>query len=146
MPVRFRQAAEFVTRWHRHHKPPPGQVFAVGAADERGTLRAVAIVGRPVARHLDDGVTLEVTRTVTDGTRNANSLLYGAAWRAARALGYTRLITYTQKGESGASLRAANWRVLARRPARPGWNCPSRPRTAADTDHVERTLWQAPGT
>ncbi|MGI5526801.1 XF1762 family protein [Streptomyces syringium] len=143
--MRFRQAAEFVQRWHRHHKPPPGQVFAVGAADEEGTLRAVAIVGRPVARHLDDGVTLEVTRTATDGARNANSLLYGAAWRAARSLGYVRLITYTQKGETGASLRGAGWRVLAQRPARSGWNCLSRPRDFAGTDFVERTLWQAPG-
>ncbi|MFD4611942.1 XF1762 family protein [Streptomyces sp. NPDC058440] len=76
-------------------------MFAVGAADETGILRAVAIVGRPVARHLDDGTTLEVTRTASDGTRNANSLLYGASWRAAKALGYRRLITFTQEGESG---------------------------------------------
>ncbi|MFI0912500.1 XF1762 family protein [Streptomyces abikoensis] len=143
-PVRFRQAAEFVRLWHRHHKPPPGQVFAVGAADERGTLRAVAIVGRPVSRHLDNGTTLEVTRTASDGARNANSMLYAAAWRAAQALGYSRLITYTQSGESGASLRGAGWRVLAQRPARPGWNCPSRPRAPATTERIERTLWQAP--
>ncbi|WP_372476957.1 XF1762 family protein [Streptomyces olivaceus] len=42
--------------WHRHHPPPAGPIFAVGAADETGILRAVAIVGRPVARHLDDGL------------------------------------------------------------------------------------------
>ncbi|MFI9423413.1 XF1762 family protein [Streptomyces achromogenes] len=102
--------------WHRHHAPPAGQVFAVGAADEDGTLRAVAIVGRPVARHFDDGTTLEVTRTASDGVRNANSLLYAASWRAAKALGYRRLITYTQDGESGASLRGAGWRLIAARP------------------------------
>src|SRR5690606_32744753 len=107
VPVRSREAKDFVRTWHRHHPPPAEQIFAVGAADERGTLRAVAIVGRPVARHLDDGATLEVTRTASDGARNANSLLYGAAWRAAKALGYRRLITYTQDGESGASLRGA---------------------------------------
>lgn len=143
VPVRFREAAAFVRDWHRHHPPPPGQVFAVGAADEDGILRAVAIVGRPVARHLDDGATLEVTRTCSDGARNANSLLYGAAWRAAKALGYTRLITYTQDGESGASLRGANWRVVAHRPPRPGWHAPSRPRVPRGTECVARTLWEA---
>ncbi|GLI00644.1 XF1762 family protein [Phytohabitans aurantiacus] len=75
-------------------------------------LVGVAIVGRPVARHLDDGLTLEVTRVATDGHRNACSLLYAAAWHAAKALGYRRLITYTQKALrfaiSEASV-AANW-------------------------------------
>ncbi|MHA7956303.1 XF1762 family protein [Streptomyces sp. L500] len=143
-PVRFREAAEFVRLWHRHHKPPPGQVFAVGAADQDGVLRAVAIVGRPVARHLDDGRTLEVTRTASDGARNANSMLYGASWRAAQALGYTRLITYSQDGESGASLRGAGWRVLAERRPRPGWNHPSRPRPVTGNENIARTLWCAP--
>ncbi|MFF7415619.1 XF1762 family protein [Streptomyces lydicus] len=141
--VRSREAADFVRTWHRRHPPPAGQVFAVGVTNEDGILRAVAIVGRPVARHLDDGATLEVTRTCSDGIRNANSLLYGAAWRAAKALGYTRLITYTQDGESGASLRGDNWRVIARRPPRPGWHTPSRPRARRGTEHVARTLWEA---
>ncbi|WP_375256762.1 XF1762 family protein [Streptomyces sp. MNP-20] len=144
VPVRSRDAKDFVRTWHRHHAPPPGQIFAVGAADEEGTLRAVAIVGRPVARHLDDGTTLEVTRTASDGTRNANSLLYGASWRAAKALGYRRLITYTQEGESGASLRGAGWRLLAQRPPRSGWHTASRPRADHGNDHIPRLLWQAP--
>lgn len=143
VPVRFRQAAAFVADHHRHHQPPVGQVFAVGVADDDGVLRGVAIVGRPVARMLDNGQTLEVTRTATDGSRNANSMLYGACWRAASALGYTRLITYTQAGETGASLRAAGWRVIAERPARPGWDRPSRPREQRGTEHMPRTLWEA---
>ncbi|RSS87008.1 hypothetical protein EF903_17945 [Streptomyces sp. WAC05292] len=144
MPVRQKDAKDFVATWHRHHRPPAGAVFCVGAADGEGVLRAVAMVGRPVARLLDNGQTLEVTRTATDGTANANSLLYGAAWRAAKALGYTRLITYTQAGETGASLRGAGWKVLAHRPPRPGWDCPSRPRTSRGVDRVARTLWEAP--
>ncbi|MER7761536.1 XF1762 family protein [Streptomyces sp. NPDC097619] len=144
VPVRQKDAKAFVAAWHRHHRPPVGAVFCLGAADDEGVLRAVAMVGRPVARSYDNGQTLEVTRTAADGTANANSLLYGAAWRAARALGYTRLITYTQDGESGASLRGAGWRVLAQRAPRPGWNCPSRPRTSHGADHVARTLWEAP--
>lgn len=146
VPVRQRDAKAFVTTWHRHHRPPAGSVFCVGAADDDGVLRAVAMVGRPVARMYDNGQTLEVTRTATDGVRNANSLLYGAAWRAAKALGYSRLITYTQDGESGASLRGAGWQVIAQRPPRRGWNCPSRPRTSNGNDLVARTLWEAPDT
>lgn len=143
VPVRSRTARAFVAMWHRHHQPPVGQIFAVGVADQDGTLCGVAIVGRPVARHYDNGQTLEVTRVATDGTRNACSMLYAAAWRATSALGYTRLITYTQAGESGSSLRAAGWRVVAQRPATPGWDRPSRPREQLGTEHIPRTLWEA---
>lgn len=143
VPVRSRDARAYVAMWHRHHTPPVGQIFAIGAATDDGVLRGVAIVGRPVARLLDNGQTLEVTRTATDGTRNCNSLLYGACWRAVKALGYTRLITYTQAGETGASLRAAGWRVVAERRPHPGWNRPSRPRIPRGTEEIPRTLWEA---
>ncbi len=79
----------------------------------------MAIAGRPLARQLDDGATLEVTLTDTDGAGNANSWLYGAAWRAAQAIGYRRLITCTQEGESDTSLRGAGWRVIAHGPPPP---------------------------
>lgn len=143
VPVRFREAAAFVAMWHRHHSAPVGMVFTVGAADDDGILHGVAIAGRPVARFFDNGQTLEVTRVATDGARNSCSLLYGACRRAAFALGYTRLITYTQAGETGASLRAAGWRVIAQRPARPGWDVPSRPREPRGTEQIPRTLWEA---
>ncbi|MFB7929574.1 XF1762 family protein [Streptomyces sp. NPDC056039] len=104
----------------------------------------MAIVGRPVARHLDDGTTVEVTRTASDGARNANSLLYGASWRATKALGCQRLITFTQAGESGASLRGVGWHLIASRPPRAGWHTPSRPRAGHGNDHIARFLWQAP--
>lgn len=70
-------------------------------------------------------------------------MLYAAAWDGAKGMGYQRLITYTQQGESGASLRAAGWRVVAERPARKGWDCPSRPRDDRGVDNVPRTLWEA---
>ena len=143
MPVSYRDACGFVAMWHRHHAPPRGMKFAVGAADEGCVLRGVAIAGRPVARLLDNGQTLEVTRVTTDGCADACSMLYGACWRAAKALGYTRMVTYTQQGESGASLRAAGWRVLAERPAHSGWDRPSRPRNLKGTEHMPRTLWEA---
>lgn len=142
VPVTFAEACEFVAAWHRHHDAPVGHKFSVGVAAE-STLVGVAIVGRPIARHLDNGQTLEVIRSATDGTAHVNSMLYGAAWRAAKALGYRRLITYTQAGESGASLRAAGWRVIAERAPRPGWNVPSRPRRPRGTDNVQRYLWEA---
>lgn len=142
VPVSFADACAFIAAHHRHHKPPVGMKFCVGAATEDGILRGVVVVGRPVARHFDNGQTLEVTRTATDGTANANSMLYGAAWRAAKALGYTRLITYTQSGESGSSLRAAGFQVVAERAPRPGWNMPSRPRALRGTENVQRTLWE----
>lgn len=142
VPVTFAEAQTFVAALHRHHRPPPGHKFSLGVADT-DQLVGVAIVGRPVARHYDDGLTLEVNRTCTDGTDNVNSMLYGAAWRAAKALGYRRLITYTQAGESGASLRAAGWRIVAQRSPRVGWDTPARRRTPRGVDGVQRSLWEA---
>jgi hypothetical protein len=142
VPVTFRDAAAFVDAHHRHHRAPRGHKFSIGVASADGVLVGVALVGRPVARHMDDGLTLEVNRAATDGSPNANSMLYGASWRAARALGYRRLVTYTQQGETGASLRAAGYRVVAERPARRGWHTPSRPRQIR-SEGVQRTLWEA---
>jgi hypothetical protein len=149
VPLTFRQACAFVERHHRHHHPPRGAKFCLGVRDQDGELRGVAMIGRPVARHYDDGYTAEVNRTCTDGTANANSALYGAAWRAARAIGYRRLITYTQAGESGASLRGAGWRIVAERPARPSWHDSTADdglralRDPVGTGGVQRTLWEA---
>lgn len=147
-PVDWQTARGFVTSWHRHHpRPPAGHKFCTGVAADR-VLVGVAIVGRPTSRELDDhalvtdATTLEVTRTVTDGYRNANSMLYGAAARGAFAQGYRRVITYTQDGESRASLRAAGWRIIAELPPRAGWDCPSRPRADHGVDHIARTLWE----
>lgn len=142
VPVTFAQARAFITDWHRHHRPPVGHKFSIGVSRD-GVLVGVIVCGRPVARSYDDGETLEVTRSATDGTPNANSMLYATAWRAAKALGYRRLISYTQEGESGASLRAAGWTLIAKRPARRGWNTPSRPREEHGVDGVQRFLWQA---
>jgi len=143
VPVSWETARLFCTSWHRHHpKAPPGHIFRVGVANDDDVLVGVAIVGRPVARGFQDGMTLEVNRTVTDGYKNANSMLYGAVARAGFAMGYRRIITYTEEGESGASLRAAGYKVIAKRPPRNGWNSPSRPREPG-RDHIPRTLWEA---
>jgi hypothetical protein len=127
VPCTLTDAGEFVLQHHRHHGPPQGGLFALAVA--RGDeVVGVAIVGRPVARMLQDGWTAEVTRVcVLSDQRNACSMLYGAAWRATRALGWRRLVTYTLPEESGASLRGAGWRCLGG--AGGGtWDCAERPR------------------
>ena len=125
-PVTLREARAYVGRVHRHHPPPQGGLFAIGAS-AGGEIVGVAIVGKPVARMLNDGWTAEVVRLATDGSRNACSLLYGACWRAARALGYRRLVTYTLPEEGGASLRAAGWRLVGEAGGG-SWSRPGRPR------------------
>jgi hypothetical protein len=116
-------------------------MFRHGTADQDDVLRGVALTGRPVARPFDDGMTLEVTRVATDGSRNASSLLYGAAARTAKASGYRRILTYNQDGESGESLRAAGFVLVATRKPRPGWDMPGRPRESKGADGIERGLW-----
>lgn len=143
VPISFAEACAFVAEHHRHHKPPNGHRFSVAVADDEGVVRGVAMVSHPIARHLMDGWTLEVIRSATDGTPNANSCLYGACWRAAKALGYRRLLTYTQAGESGASLVGAGFRVVGERKPNKGWDKPGRPRVDTHPLGIARTLWEA---
>jgi|SRR6185437_17150608 len=140
VPITLKEANEFVLQHHRHHKPTPGCKFCVAVSDGEQIV-GVAIVGRPVARTLDDGWTLEVNRTCTTGARNANSMLYGAARRATWALGYKKLITYTLPEEGGASLKASGFRCLGE--AGGGtWSRASRPRV--DTHPLQVKLrWEA---
>lgn len=147
VPVTLRQASEFIRLHHRHHKPPCGMKFALGALDgTEAKLHGVIVVGRPVARSYDDGLTAEVSRSCTDGTKNANSFLYAAAWRVCREMGYQRLITYTQAGESGVSLKAAGWRVVAERKSRKSWAESSVVlrflRDPIGCGGIARTLWE----
>lgn len=120
------EANAFVHQHHRHHKPVVGHLFSIGAA-ENGKIVGIAIVGRPVSRHRDNGVTAEVTRLATDGTKDACSFLYGAASRAAFALGFKRIGTYILASEPGTSLVACGWRLIGETPGR-SWSVASRPR------------------
>lgn len=126
-PVSRKTAQAYVRKHHRHHGPSIGDKFCLGALNHDLELVGVAVVGRPVARGLDDGWTLEVTRLATDGTRNACSLLYGAAARAAKAMGFRRIVTYTLEDERGSSLRAAGWTLDGLVQGR-SWDTASRPR------------------
>jgi hypothetical protein len=141
VPIGLDEANAFVGAHHRHHKPVVGHKFSIAAAAGE-VIRGVAIVGRPVARKLDNGWTLEVNRCCTDGAKNACSMLYGAAWRAAKALGYRRLITYTLPVEGGASLRAAGWTLVGERGGG-NWNVQSRPRVdTAEILRGQKSLWE----
>ncbi len=143
VPITLREARAYVTKNHRHHRAPQGGIFSIGVANppEEPGICGVAIVGRPVARKAQDGWTAEITRLCTDGTKNACSLLYSAAWRAARAMGYVRLITYTLTTEPGTSLRAAGWRLVGEAGGG-SWSRLDRPRV--DTHPTQEKLrWEA---
>lgn len=128
VPVTMREANAFVASHHRHNKPVRGARWAVGASDGGGMV-GVALVGRPTARALQDGTTAEVTRCcVIDGApKGACSFLYAACWRAWRAMGGRRLITYTLTSESGASLRGAGAKLIAQLAARKPEDWQNRP-------------------
>jgi hypothetical protein len=134
VPITQKEANAYVKKHHRHHKPVVGSVFQIACAKD-GEVVGVAIVGRPVSRHLDNGWTLEVNRLCTDGEKNVCSMLYSAAWRVAKNLGYKRLITYILSSESGASLYASNWKLVGEAGGG-SWNVPSRPRV--DTHPIEK--------
>lgn len=130
-PIYQKEAFAFVRENHRHHDVPVGSLWQHAVHDIEGILRGVAVVGRPVARNLDDGFTCEVTRLCTDGADNACSMLYSAAWRAAQPKGYRRILTYILSSESGISLEAAGWHKLWETDGG-SWSRPSRHR---DDEH-----------
>lgn len=126
IPLDLAEANAFVAKHHRHHFPVNGHKFSIGAAIS-DTIVGVVIVCPPVARLRNDGLTLEVARLCTDGTKNACSFLYGAAARAAFALGYRRIGTYILDSESGVSLRASGWKLIGEAGGG-SWSRQSRPR------------------
>lgn len=138
-PIDFKTANEFVSTIHRHHGKVAGHKFSIAITDGEN-IRGVAMVGRPISRHKDDGWTLEVTRCCTDGVENGCSMLYRSCWRAAQALGYKKLITYTLFNESGSSLKGAGWKLLGIN--RGGsWNVKSRPRINASPT-CPKSVWE----
>ena len=125
-PITLRAANAFVGQHHRHNKPTNGHKWSIACYDG-DRLCGVAISGQPVARKLDDGLTLEIRRVCTDGTRNACSILYAASARVAREMGYKRVITYTLISESGASLKASGFKNCGEAGG-VSWDMPSRHR------------------
>ena len=108
-PITFKQASEFINKYHRHHNATVGCKFCVGLYEEN-TLIGCAVCGRPVSRFYDDGLTCEINRVcVIEGHKNGCSMLYGACCRIAKIMGYKKIITYTLQHENGASLKASNF-------------------------------------
>ena len=146
VPMSQREALEFVANFHRHNKPPIGSLFQVGASD--GTrLVGVGIAGRPVARMLQDGRTIEVTRccVLDDAPKGSCSFLYASLWRAARALGWQRLVTYTLPHEGGASLRGAGFKVVGETAAAAdgvGWSRDGREREWQPIFRQSKLRWE----
>lgn len=140
VPIHIKEANAFIAKYHRHSLPTVGGKFAVGAM-EHGKLVGVAVAGRPVARALDDGKTIEVLRVCTDGTPNCCSFLYARTAKITRLFGYTRVITYTLEEESGASLRAVGGRVSCQVRARE-WSAPSRRRKSQGVYGKKKLRWE----
>jgi hypothetical protein len=141
VPCDLDEANLFIGLHHRHHGRVVGHKFSLAVCNEQDRVVGVAVISRPVARMLDDGLTLEVTRVATDGTKDACSALYGAARRATFALGYKRLVTFTLQSESGASLRGAGWKRIGEAGGG-SWNRANRPRVDKHPLQ-EKIRWEA---
>ena len=140
VPLTLKSANELVDRLHRHHDPVQGYRFAIGAMVDDVLVGAI-IVGRPVAPKTDQVFTFEVTRLVTDGTKNACSFLYARAARAAEAMGARSIQTFTLPEEGGGSLRAAGWvEEETIQPPVNGWNTRAHRADMPLFGHVERTV------
>jgi hypothetical protein len=142
MPVSYRTACAFLRAHHCHHAPPQGHDLSIGLVAAHGDLAVVAMVGRPVACHLDGGCTAEPTRLASDTARSAGSAFLAVARRGAWSIGHECTITYAQQDEPGTVLRAARWRPIIARPTGSGWDRPGRLRPPTGTEHNVRILWQ----
>lgn len=127
IPLELKEAQEYIDNFHRHHQASHRDKFRIGAEVD-GKLVGVIQVGRPVARRLDDGKTLEVLRLCTQGEKDVCSFLYSRAARIAKEMGYRKIITYILETETGTSLKASGWHLEADNVGGIDWNVPSRPR------------------
>ena len=137
-PISLKDACYFINLYHRHNVAPQGCKWCLSVY-KQDKMVGVAVVGRPIARHLDDGQTVEIVRVCTDGTRNACSKLYGACVRVAKDMGYKKVITYILNTEDGASCKSANFNLVADNVGGGSWNCTSRPRR--DTPVLQTNLF-----
>lgn len=140
VPITLHEANDLVTAHHRHHKPARGARFCLGLEDDDHRLVGAVIIGRPVARHTDYRKVAEVTRLVTDGTPNACSMLYGAAARVAKEMGFERIQTFILAEELGTSLKAAGWSE-EHTTSGGAWNRSTRPVRRHDQPETSKVRW-----
>lgn len=136
VPLELRELNELVSRLHRHHKPVQGHRFSIGL-EHNGEIIAGCSVGRPVARKTCQRSVLEVTRLVTNGTKNACSALYAAAARVGRELGYKSIQTFILESEPGTSLVASGWE-LDGTSAGGDWTSASKPNRRQDQPQCKK--------
>ena len=142
--VKKATALAFVKGTHRRLPNIQGAMWCVSVRDGSNVV-GVALVGWPAQEWTSDECdVLCVTRcAVREGYPNACSMLYGAAWRAARAMGARSMVTYTHIDEPGTSLRAAGW-VQDGLTDGGEWDRPSR-RRAPQLFPDRKRRWWAPG-
>jgi hypothetical protein len=139
VPLTLKQLNTLVTELHRHHKPVQGHRFSLGCVDGTGRLVGACSVGRPVSRGCSPYEVAEVTRLVTDGTKNACSILYAAAARACKAMGFRRIQTYVLDSEPATSLKASGWLFDGEVAGRP-WEHTAGPRRT-DQPNCDKQRW-----
>lgn len=142
VPISIKEANGYVDRWHRHNKPIRVARWACACVDHLGTIHGVAIFGTPSCTNLMDGLTGEILRVATDGTRNSCSILYGACRKAAFALGYTRVVTYTLHSESQASLKAVGFKLVDDNAGGSPWTN-RKGRKAQAVSMIRKNRWEA---
>lgn len=135
IPTTLRKANDFLDGLHRHNgrTSRDGGKFAIACGDGTRVV-GVAIVGNPVSATYMDGFTAEVLRVcvLDDAPLGSCSFLYGCCWRAWKAMGGLKLVTYTLTTESGASLRGAGWKIVGECKPHKRWT------ERSEHDHVER--------
>jgi hypothetical protein len=139
VPLELRDLNALVSALHRHHKPVYGHRFSIGV-EHGGKVVGGASVGRPTARMTNQRKVLEVTRLVTDGTKNACSALYSAAARIGKELGYEHIQTFILDSESGTSLRAAGWK-FEQESGGGDWTRKSKPNRRQDQPQCPKQRW-----
>lgn len=142
LPITLKEANDMVKLLHRHHKPVVGHRFSICVCDKKtGNTVGVAIVGRPVARMTNQHSECEVTRLVTDGTKNACSILYARCARIAREMGFCGIQTFILETEPGTSLKAAGWKFMGMTSGG-SWNRPSRNGRRDDQPQCRKQVWR----
>ena len=119
-----------------------GHKFSLGLPHDN-ELIGVAIVGRPVARNLDNGFNLEVLRVcIKDGSpKGANSKLYARCRAIGQMMGYKKIITYTLKSESQTTMKALG-AVMESEVKAHQWSRPSRQRSSQPVYYQDKIRWE----
>ena len=119
--LKLSEAQAFVKRFHRHSKPLKRHMFSIGAYSNflmwseglcfPSGLEGIVTVDRCSSAWSKERNFVEIRRVCLSpkAKKNTASFLIGKAKTACFAMGYSKIVTYTQPHESGASLLAAGF-------------------------------------